>query len=105
MKQLPQTFDPQDITIARMAKAIAHPARIAILRKLVQNQACYCGDIVDEIPLAQSTVSQHIDALVKAGLLIKTGSPSKICYCLNQKNFLNLSGMLKSLLTGFQNCC
>ena len=62
-------FTQADVTVAKYAKALGHPARIAILRILLERQSCICGDIVEELPLSQSTVSQHLKELKDAGLI------------------------------------
>ena len=73
--------------IAGYAKALSHPARIAILRLLIKNQACICGDIVDELPLSQSTVSQHLKELKVAGLIKGDIEGVKVCYCIDEKEW------------------
>ena len=78
-----EEFTVKDNKIAQYAKALAHPARIAILGLLVKKQACICGDIVDEIPLSQSTVSQHLKELKDAGLITGEIEGKKVCYCIN----------------------
>ena len=72
-------FSREDNLLARFAKALGHPARIAILRLLAQRQACICGDIVEEIPLAQSTISQHLKELKTAGLIKGEIEGAKVC--------------------------
>jgi ArsR family transcriptional regulator len=67
--------------LARLAKAIAHPARIAILRMLVRQEGCIVGDIVGELPLAQSTISQHLKQLKDAGLIRGEVDGPRVCYC------------------------
>ncbi|MEY3416538.1 MAG: hypothetical protein RL060_649 [Bacteroidota bacterium] len=69
--------------LASWAKALAHPARIAILQLLIQKQSCICGEIVSELPLSQSTVSQHLKAMKEAGLIVGTIDGPKVCYCIN----------------------
>ncbi len=71
-------------TLARLAKALAHPARVAILQFLARQPNCYCGRIVDELPLAQSTVSQHLAELKDAGLVQGTVDGLNTCYCLDR---------------------
>jgi ArsR family transcriptional regulator len=71
-----------DEELAALAKAIAHPARVQILRILVRKIACVCGDIVDELPLAQSTVSQHLKVLKEAGLIRGEVDGPRVCYCI-----------------------
>ena len=62
-------FEEKDIVIARFAKALSHPARVAIIRLLSKQEACYCGDLVNELPIAQATVSQHLKELKDSGLI------------------------------------
>ena len=80
-------FTVKDNRIATYAKALAHPARVAILQLLVKKQACICGDIVEELPLSQSTVSQHLKELKNAGLINGTVEGPRSCYCINWKAF------------------
>lgn len=67
--------------LARLAKALGHPARVAILRTLLRKKSCVCGEIVDELPLAQSTVSQHLKQMKSAGLIRGTVDGPRVCYC------------------------
>lgn len=67
--------------LANLAKALGHPARVSILRLLMQREACICGEIVDELPLAQSTVSQHLKLLKESGLIRGEVDGPRICYC------------------------
>jgi DNA-binding transcriptional ArsR family regulator len=82
-----EEFSVKDNRIARYAKALAHPARIAILRLLIQKQACVCGSIVDELPLSQSTVSQHLKELKSTGLIKGDIEGTKVCYCIDEKEW------------------
>lgn len=82
-----RTFSDKDRRTARLAKALGHPARIAIMRILLQRQACICGEIVDEIPLSQSTVSQHLRELRSAGLIRGKVEGTSVCYCIEPKNW------------------
>ena len=68
-----------------MAKAIGHPARVRILRILARQKACICGDIVEELPLAQSTVSQHLKVLKQAGLIRGEVDGPRVCYCIEPR--------------------
>ena len=90
-------FDSDVNTLARYAKAIAHPARIAILNLLVKTQACVCGDIVDKIPLSQSTVSQHLKALKEAGLIKGEIEGTSVCYCIDAAEWEKARTMLNKL--------
>jgi ArsR family transcriptional regulator len=82
--------------LARLAKAIAHPARVSILRMLVRRDGCIVGDIVDELPLAQSTVSQHLKQLKDAGLIRGEIDGPRICYCVEP----GAVALLKALVAG-----
>lgn len=74
------TFDPGDVLLARRLKALAHPARLTIVRALMQAQRCSCGDIVRNLPLAQSTVSQHLKVLREAGIIRGEIEGPRSCY-------------------------
>ena len=80
-------FTKKEQDLAEFAKAIAHPARIAILKVLAQRNECICGEIVEILPLAQSTVSQHLKELKNAGLITGTVDGPRSCYCINWKAF------------------
>jgi DNA-binding transcriptional ArsR family regulator len=92
-----EEFTLKDNKIAVYAKAFAHPARIAILKLLVQKNSCVCGDIVDELPLSQSTVSQHLKELKEAGLIKGSISGVKVCYCIDEKEWDNAKKYLNEL--------
>lgn len=93
-------FKPKDIQISRIAKALAHPARVAILRQIARRNECVCGHIVDVIPLAQSTVSQHLKELRDAGLIRGEIDGPRSCYCINAKTVREHLHMLKSFIDG-----
>lgn len=82
-----EAFGKKEQDLAEFAKALSHPARIAILKVLAQRNECICGDIVEELPLAQSTVSQHLKELKNAGLVQGTVDGPRSCYCINWKAF------------------
>ncbi|MFZ1262432.1 MAG: metalloregulator ArsR/SmtB family transcription factor [Chitinophagaceae bacterium] len=82
-----EAFTQKEQDLANFAKAMAHPARIAILKVLAQRNACICGEIVDLLPLAQSTVSQHLKELKSAGLITGSIDGPRSCYCINWKAF------------------
>ena len=94
-----------DEELASLAKAIAHPARIQILRLLANRKACMCGDIVDVLPLSQSTVSQHLRELKNAGLIKGDIEGTKVCYCINEKGWSEAKEMLGQFLTNVEKCC
>ncbi|MBS1680784.1 MAG: winged helix-turn-helix transcriptional regulator [Bacteroidetes bacterium] len=82
-----EEFNKKEIELAAFAKVIAHPARVAILKEIAKREECICGEIVGVLPLAQSTVSQHLKELLNAGLIIGTVDGVKSCYCINWKTF------------------
>jgi ArsR family transcriptional regulator len=82
-----EEFTQKEQDLAEFAKALAHPARIAILKVLAQRNECICGEIVDVLPLAQSTVSQHLKELKNAGLITGSVDGPRSCYCINWKAF------------------
>ena len=92
-------FSRDEQQIAAMAKALSHPARIAILKLLAEKQDCMCGDIVEELPLAQSTVSQHLKQLKDAGLIKGEVDGPKVCYCIDYKALAKLKGTLDSVFS------
>jgi ArsR family transcriptional regulator len=83
--------------LAALAWAIAHPARVRIVRLLISRCACVCGEIVDEMPLAQSTVSQHLKILKESGLVQGEVDGPKMCYCINRENLAALKALVASL--------
>lgn len=83
--------------LARFAKALGHPTRIAILRHLENQSCCFTGDLVDVIPLAQSTISQHLKELKNAGLIQGELKPPKIKYCIDQENWVKAKQLFESL--------
>jgi DNA-binding transcriptional ArsR family regulator len=103
-----EEFTVKDNKISKYAKALAHPARVAILQLLIKKQACVCGDIVDELPLSQSTVSQHLKELKEAGLIKGDIDGAKICYCIDEKEWEIAKEYLNSLFVSYttkNKCC
>lgn len=102
-----EAFGQEEQELAALAKALAHPARIAILKELARRQTCICGEIVEVLPLAQSTVSQHLKELQLAGLVQGTVEGVKSCYCINRATFQRFERMLESFFTttADQQCC
>jgi len=86
-----------DEDLAALAKALGHPARVQIMRLLVRRQACICGDIVDELPLAQSTVSQHLKVLKEAGLVKGEIDGPRVCYCVEPRALRRLKALVGGL--------
>ncbi|MBK9107161.1 MAG: arsenite methyltransferase [Saprospiraceae bacterium] len=85
-----ELFSTTDNELAKYAKALAHPARIAILKILFMRKQCVCGDIVEELPLAQSTISQHLKELKASGLIQGEIEGPSVCYCINMKSWLKI---------------
>ena len=91
---------------AEIAKALGHPARIAILKILAERENCFCGDITEILPLAQPTVSQHLKALKSAGLISGEVEGVRTCYCLNPDGIKELQKLLSELSTELiKTCC
>ncbi|QDV62827.1 ArsR/SmtB family transcription factor [Crateriforma conspicua] len=89
--------DPTDKELADLAWAIAHPARVQIVRLLIGREACVCGEIVDSLPLAQSTVSQHLKILKQSGLVEGEVDGPKVCYCINPRMLKRLRTLVAAL--------
>lgn len=98
-------FTKNQIELAAIAKALAHPARIAILQYLATKGTCVCGDIVDELPLSQSTVSQHLKELKNAGLIQGNIDGPSVCYCIDEKVWMKAKDELGNLFKSYVNCC
>jgi ArsR family transcriptional regulator len=93
--QLPADVRAEEL--ARLAWAVAHPARVRILRLLISRKTCVCGEIVDELPLAQSTVSQHLKILKESELIQGEIDGQKVCYCINRDKLRDLKKLIASL--------
>ena len=89
--------DLADEELASLGKALGHPARVKILRILARKNACICGDIVDELPLAQSTVSQHLKMLKDAGLIRGDVDGPRVCYCIEPRALRRLKALVGGL--------
>ena len=102
-----EEFSIKENRLAKYAKALAHPARIAILKLLAGRQTCVCGDIVDELPLSQSTVSQHLKELKEAGLIKGEIEGAKVCYCIDEKEWKAAQAWLNQLFDAYKGpgCC
>src|SRR4026207_1531476 len=97
-----EEFGKKEQELAEVAKALSHPARIAILKVLAQRNECICGEIVELLPLAQSTVSQHLKELKNAGLISGTLDGPRSCYCINWKAFEKFNGELNFLFNALK---
>ncbi len=97
-----EAFSTEQNRIAELAKALAHPARVAIVQHLLKTKACICGDLVDVLPLSQSTVSQHLKAMKTAGIITGSVKPPKVCYCLNMEVLREFTAAFGEM---FSRCC
>lgn len=103
-----ELFSEQDNKIAQFAKVMGHPARVAILRYLFELNSCVCGDLVEEIGLAQPTISQHLKELKQAGLIQGTIEGTRVCYCIHPEKWQEMQTLLADFLNGgisANNCC
>ena len=93
--------------LAALIRAIAHPARLAILAHLVKTKGCVCGDIVGELNIAQATVSQHLKELKSAGIIKGTVEGRNVCYCIDTDNLANFRELLNNFFNVSldPNCC
>lgn len=103
-----EEFTVKDNRIAKYAKALGHPARVAILQFLIKKQSCICGDIVNELPLSQSTVSQHLKELKETGLIKGDIDGARVCYCIDEKEWETAKHYLGTFFESFttkNKCC
>ncbi|MFN5376158.1 MAG: ArsR/SmtB family transcription factor [Chitinophagaceae bacterium] len=104
-----EAYTNKELTLAKYAKALSHPARVAILNVLLKKQACICGDIVEELPLSQSTVSQHLKELKEAGLIKGDIDGVSVCYCIDEKEWKKASNLINGFMEIFKgnkaDCC
>ncbi len=102
-------FSEQQNQVATLAKALGHPARLAIMEYLLKVNTCICSDIVNELPLAQPTVSQHLKELKNAGLIKGDIEGNSICYCIDAKVLSRLQAYFKNIIDKLANketnCC
>src|SRR6478736_4790732 len=101
-------FNKGQNRMANLAKAIGHPARIAILEYLLKKNSCICGDLVEELPLSQSTVSQHLKALKEVGIIKGEIEGTSVCYCIDEKVWKEAQKALTKLFDAYKggnNCC
>lgn len=104
-----EVFTEKQNQVASLTKAIGHPARVAIIDYLLQQESCICKDIVGELPLSQPTISQHLKELKKVGLIKGTIEGNTVCYCLDKSGFEQLlnysSGIIQRLNSLKTECC
>ncbi len=99
-----EEFSREDIWLADVAKALSHPARIKILKILTNMSSCMVGNIVDQLPLAQATVSQHLKELKRVGLIDGEIDGLRVCYCVNNKNLIKAKAALDKMFNKI-GCC
>jgi ArsR family transcriptional regulator, arsenate/arsenite/antimonite-responsive transcriptional repressor len=90
-------FEKDEIKASEIAKALSHPARVAIIKFLVEQKSCICNDIVEHLPLSQSTVSQHLKELKNAGLIEGEIDGPRVCYCIHKENWKNAKEIFAEL--------
>lgn len=103
-----EIFTKEQNQLAQLLKALAHPARIAILQHIINSNACICGELVDELGLAQATISQHLKELKNAGLIQGTIEGASVCYCINPQTWKTLENEIGSFISAFKvtkTCC
>ncbi|GGI57700.1 ArsR/SmtB family transcription factor [Winogradskyella haliclonae] len=103
-----EIFTDNQNKISTLAKAFAHPARVAILQHIFQSNSCICGDLVEEIGLAQSTISQHLKELKNIGLIKGNIEGTSVCYCIDKDNWSNMKNTINEFLNQDaleNNCC
>ncbi len=109
MPIIKETYTDDEQRLARYAKALGHPARIAIMKLLAKQTSCFCGEIVDELPIAQATVSQHLKELKSAGLIQGSIDPPKVIYCVNRKEWDEAKRLFNDFFLGSfgekDSCC
>ncbi len=99
------SFGDRENKIADFAKALAHPARVAILEFLARQDVCICGDIVDHLPLSQSTVSQHLAELKRVGLIKGEIEGPRVCYCIDIEVWDEAREALSQFMQLVKKCC
>jgi DNA-binding transcriptional ArsR family regulator len=103
-----EIFTDAQNEIATLAKAFAHPARVAILHQLFKSNTCICGDLVNEIGLAQATISQHLRELKSIGIIKGNIEGTSVCYCIDTENWARIKSTLMMFLDNHPtstNCC
>jgi len=100
-----EKFTVEQNRLAKFAKALGHPARIAIIQHLAKINGCVCGDLVEVLPLSQSTVSQHLKELKNADIIQGNVEGTSVCYCLNPKVWTKEMSILTGFFKEIKNCC
>ena len=103
-----ESFTRAQNRVAELAKAFAHPARVAIIEHLLREKSCICNDLVEVLPLSQAIVSQHLQELKKIGLIQGEVNPPKVCYCINEEVWQEFATTFQSIFDSFssaKHCC
>jgi predicted transcriptional regulator len=103
-----EIFTAEQNLLAQLLKAMAHPARVAILQRILQSNTCICGDLVEELGLAQATISQHLKELKNAGIIQGTIEGVSVCYCINPETWKLMTTQISTLLGSYKDtasCC
>ncbi len=103
-----EQFNTKQNQLAKYAKALAHPARIAIIEHILKTKQCICNDLVDKMPLSQSTISQHLKELKQAGIIKGEIDGTKMCYCIDQKEWEKAKETINELFNAYNKadeCC
>jgi predicted transcriptional regulator len=100
-----QIFTKEQNNLAHIAKVLGHPARIAILEHIMKSNACICNDLVDEIGLAQATISQHLKELKSIGIIAGNIEGKSMCYCIHKKKWNDIQLLLDNFFKSAANCC
>jgi DNA-binding transcriptional ArsR family regulator len=103
-----EIFTEKQNRMATMLKALAHPARIAIIEFLVKSKSCICGDLVEELGLAQATISQHLKELKTAGIIKGTVEGTSVCYCIDEKVWKVYQQQMQQFFVSYEvknSCC
>ncbi len=103
-----EIFTPRQNKLAKILKALAHPARIAIIQFLIKSETCFCGDIVEELGLAQATTSQHLKELKNIGIIKGSIEGTSVSYCIDEKVWLQVKKEFDAFFVTYEkknNCC
>ena len=100
-----EIFTDKQNRLAQMMKALAHPARIAIIQHLIKADACICGDLVEELGLAQATISQHLNELKNVGIIKGTIDGTSVCYCIDEKVWNQYKATFEGFFVAYKGCC
>ena len=102
-------YTSEQVDLAQLLKVLGHPARIAIIQSIIRTDSCICGDLVTEIGLAQSTISQHLKELKQVGIIQGTIEGTSVCYCINMETWSQLESsvneLFKSVSSSNPDCC